>query len=205
LKLASLQAASNSYFVVQIDSFFTCSLLRTPFSTTQKALGNLVGRTDFNAVAERRPENLVDRKDFGRILAMEGKICAIRQISVSRVLFGLKSVQTARISMKHDIQSASDIGLAIRTARKAQKLRQDDAAGSVGVSESFMVKVERGADAVQWGKLFQILEGLGVRVTVDIPGASPELLSDEAAKTLKRSTNWRIRADARAQRKPSAK
>ncbi|AQW29398.1 helix-turn-helix domain-containing protein [Ralstonia syzygii subsp. celebesensis] len=99
--------------------------------------------------------------------------------------------------MKHSIGSPSEIGAVIRAARKAQKLRQDDAAGSVGVSESFMVKVERGAETVQWGKLFQILEGLGARVTVDIPEASPELLSKEITRAQERSDRWQLRATAR--------
>jgi len=37
------------------------------------------------------------------------------------------------------------------------------------VSENFLGKVERGSESVQWGKLFQVLEGLGVRVMVDVP------------------------------------
>ena len=71
--------------------------------------------------------------------------------------------------MKLDIDNASAIGDVVRASRKAQKIRQDDAAGSIGVSENFLGKVERGSDAVQWGKLFQVLDGLGVRVTVDVP------------------------------------
>lgn len=78
--------------------------------------------------------------------------------------------------MRYTIEQASDIGGVIRAARKAQNMRQDDAAGSVGVSESFMVKVERGAESIQWGKLFQILQGLGVRVTLDIPDATDALV-----------------------------
>ncbi len=99
--------------------------------------------------------------------------------------------------MQHAVERASDIGGVIRAARKAQKLRQNDAAGSVGVSESFMVKVERGAETVQWGKLFQILEGLGVRVFVDIPEASPELLSQESARAHHRAAQREIRAAER--------
>lgn len=104
--------------------------------------------------------------------------------------------------MKHLIGNPSEIGAIIRAARKAQKLRQDDAAGSVGVSESFMVKVERGAETVQWGKLFQILEGLGARVTVDIPEASPELLSNEIARVRQRADRWQLRATARKELPP---
>lgn len=91
--------------------------------------------------------------------------------------------------MRHRIEQASDIGGVIRAARKAQRMRQEDAAGSVGVSESFMVKAERGADTVQWGKLFQILEGLGVQITVDIPDASADLLAEQMNK----ASEWRSR------------
>ena len=71
--------------------------------------------------------------------------------------------------MNIPITSASTIGKVVRASRKAQKIRQDDAAGSVGVSENFLGKVERGSESVQWGRLFQVLEGLGIRVMVDVP------------------------------------
>lgn len=75
------------------------------------------------------------------------------------------------------LKNAADLGALVRQARKAQALRQDDAAGSLGVSENFLGKVERGGETVQWGKLFQVLEGLGVRLIVDLPpevGAQPD-------------------------------
>ena len=71
--------------------------------------------------------------------------------------------------MNIPINSASAIGKVVRASRKAQGIRQDDAAGSIGVSENFLGKVERGSESVQWGKLFQVLEGLGIRVMVDVP------------------------------------
>lgn len=71
--------------------------------------------------------------------------------------------------MQIPVDSAAAIGKLVRASRKAQKLRQDDAAGSIGVSENFLGKVERGSESVQWGKLFQVLEGLGIRVIVDLP------------------------------------
>lgn len=64
----------------------------------------------------------------------------------------------------------------VRASRKAQKIRQDDAAGSIGVSENFLGKIERGSESVQWGKLFQVLEGLGVRVTGVCSAANVELV-----------------------------
>ncbi|MDY7790032.1 transcriptional regulator [Burkholderia ubonensis] len=99
--------------------------------------------------------------------------------------------------MRYTIEHASDLGGVIRAARKVQNLRQDDAAGSVGVSESFMVKAERGADTVQWGKVFQILQGLGVRVVVDIPDANNELLRNQSARASHRASIRERRAAER--------
>ena len=82
--------------------------------------------------------------------------------------------------MKIPIDSAADLGKVVRASRKAQKIRQDDAAGSIGVSENFLGKVERGGKSVQWGKLFQVLEGLGIRVMVDVPKSVATCLSDAA-------------------------
>ena len=71
--------------------------------------------------------------------------------------------------MQLPIRNAAAIGKVVRASRKAQKIRQDDAAGSMGVSENFLGKVESSSESVQWGKLFQVLDGLGVRVMLDVP------------------------------------
>jgi transcriptional regulator with XRE-family HTH domain len=82
--------------------------------------------------------------------------------------------------MKIPIENAAAIGKVVRASRKAQKIRQDDAAGSIGVSENFLGKIERGSESVQWGKLFQVLEGLGIRVMVDVPQSVAGYLNDPA-------------------------
>ena len=82
--------------------------------------------------------------------------------------------------MQVPLKNAADLGALVRQARKAQALRQDDAAGSLGVSENFLGKVERGGETVQWGKLFQVLEGLGVRLIVDLP---PEVEAQPDTRT----------------------
>lgn len=82
--------------------------------------------------------------------------------------------------MKIPIDQAAVIGKVVRASRKAQKIRQDDAAGSIGVSENFLGKIERGSDSVQWGKLFQVLEGLGIRVMVDVPESVAAYLNNPA-------------------------
>ena len=81
--------------------------------------------------------------------------------------------------MKIPIDSTATLGKVVRASRKAQKIRQDDAAGSIGVSENFLSKIERGSDSVQWGKLFQVLQGLGIRVFVDVPESVAAHLNDQ--------------------------
>ncbi|AMR78779.1 helix-turn-helix domain-containing protein [Cupriavidus nantongensis] len=90
-----------------------------------------------------------------------------------------------------------DIGAAVRAARKAGGMRQDDAAGAIGVSENFMVRVENGAEGIQWGKLFQVLQGLGLRVTVDLPEAAAPRVEAELAKLRQRQARSRNRRNAR--------
>jgi transcriptional regulator with XRE-family HTH domain len=84
--------------------------------------------------------------------------------------------------MKISIEKASAIGDVVRAARKTQGIRQDDAAGSIGVSENFLGKIERGGESMQWGKLFQVLEGLGIHVTLDVPDEVSTLLKTESAQ-----------------------
>lgn len=88
--------------------------------------------------------------------------------------------------MQIAIDNAASLGKIVRDSRKAQKIRQDDAAGSIGVSENFLGKIERGSESVQWGKLFQVLDGLGIRVIVDIP--------DDVATNLPSSSNKKVGA-----------
>lgn len=83
--------------------------------------------------------------------------------------------------MKIPIDNAAAIGKVVRASRKAQKIRQDDAAGSIGVSENFLGKIERGSGSVQWGKLFQVLEGLGVQVIVDVPESVAAWLNEQSS------------------------
>jgi len=71
--------------------------------------------------------------------------------------------------MNVKIDSPAALGLLVRASRKAMNLRQDDAAGSIGVSENFLGKVERGSARVQWGKLFQVLQELGLELSVEVP------------------------------------
>lgn len=75
--------------------------------------------------------------------------------------------------MKIRLQSADELGPLVRNIRKAQGLRQDATAEGIGVSESFLAKVERGGGTVQWAKLFDVLTELGLHVEIDVPESPP--------------------------------
>ena len=51
--------------------------------------------------------------------------------------------------MKIAIDNAALIGKIVCDSRKTQKIRQDDAAGSIGVSGNFLGKVERGSQILR--------------------------------------------------------
>lgn len=85
--------------------------------------------------------------------------------------------------MKINITSAEQVGALIRASRKAMQIRQDDAAGIIGVSENFLGKVERGGETVQWGKLFQVLQELGLNVSIEVPEPFADAISKRLADT----------------------
>lgn len=90
--------------------------------------------------------------------------------------------------MKIDIESPEQVGAVIRASRKAMQIRQDDAAGIIGVSENFLGKVERGGETVQWGKLFQVMQELGLTVTIEVP----EPFADDIRKVLADTLNKKL-------------
>ncbi len=71
--------------------------------------------------------------------------------------------------MQIPIQCVADLGIAVRAVRKAQGLRLDDTAGSAGVGHVFLRQVERGKETVQLGRVLQVLDELGIRLSIDIP------------------------------------
>src|SRR5580704_16767639 len=63
----------------------------------------------------------------------------------------------------------TDIGLIVRTTRKAQGLRQDQLAGAAGVGLRFIVDLEAGKSTAQIGKTLQVLEALGCSLRIAAP------------------------------------
>ncbi|WP_439888274.1 helix-turn-helix domain-containing protein [Pseudomonas sp. MBLB4123] len=89
--------------------------------------------------------------------------------------------------MQIQIDKPETIGMVIRASRKAMDMRQDDAAGSIGVSENFLGKVERGGESVHWGKLFQVMRELGLHLYVDVPDEVAEQTRQNLEKLLEKA------------------
>lgn len=68
--------------------------------------------------------------------------------------------------------TADEFGAAIRAARKAQGLRQDQLAGAAGVGVRFIVDLEGGKHTTHLGKALAVAAALGLRVTIQQPGAT---------------------------------
>lgn len=68
--------------------------------------------------------------------------------------------------MRVPIANTHDLGLLIRAARKAGKVRMDDLpmAGPV-----FVRHVERGKETAQIGRVLRLLDELGIRLVADAP------------------------------------
>lgn len=65
------------------------------------------------------------------------------------------------------VQDCRALGQIVRAQRKAQKLTQVDAAALCGVGVRFLHDLERGKPTVHLGKVFDVLETLGLRVHLD--------------------------------------
>lgn len=66
-----------------------------------------------------------------------------------------------------DAFTSEQLGAAIRAARKAQGLRQDELAGAAGVGLRFVVELERGKPSVQLDKVLAVLAALGLRLRIE--------------------------------------
>src|SRR5579859_2248380 len=71
--------------------------------------------------------------------------------------------------MRVPIQSAADLGLAVRAVRRHSRVRIDDLAATAGVSKQFAQDVEHGKPTVQFGRVLKVLAELGIPLELDIP------------------------------------
>lgn len=62
------------------------------------------------------------------------------------------------------VKSATELGEAIRDARKAQGLRQGELALAAGTGRRFIVELERGKSTAQVGQVLRVIQALGLSV-----------------------------------------
>jgi transcriptional regulator with XRE-family HTH domain len=76
------------------------------------------------------------------------------------------------------IPSPAELGLLIRSVRRASGVRLDDLAATAGLSKQFVQDVEYGKPTVQLGLVLKLLAELGMPLSVDIPQAAAEELTE---------------------------
>jgi transcriptional regulator with XRE-family HTH domain len=106
----------------------------------------------------------------------------IFSFSCFQSISSIKSKPKLRFMKKIPIQSVSAFGQVVRAVRKAGGVRQDDVAGSVGVSHVYLRDLEHGKETVQMGRALQVLAELGIRMELEIPDEAFERLQSDAAR-----------------------
>lgn len=92
--------------------------------------------------------------------------------------------------MKLRVSSVADIGAISRAMRKTAKVRIDDLAATAGLSKQFVTDVELGKPGVQFGKVLQMLDELGIYVYIEAPDdCSSEI--ESARQQIQRTTHRR--------------
>lgn len=70
--------------------------------------------------------------------------------------------------MRIAVTKPNELGSLVRATRKAHNLRQDDAAGAMGVSDVFLMRLENGAQGARLDKVLQVLAELGIVLYADV-------------------------------------
>ena len=78
--------------------------------------------------------------------------------------------------MKISLVDARVLSDAVRAARKAAGLRQDDLAAMAGVSKQFAYALEAGKPTVQLNSVLKVLAQLGLALSVELPESAAALM-----------------------------
>ena len=70
-------------------------------------------------------------------------------------------------------KSPEQLGSAIRTRRRQLKVTQKDLAMTCGTGLRFIIDLEKGKPTCQIGKILQVLQALGLKLQITIPGVGP--------------------------------
>jgi len=69
-----------------------------------------------------------------------------------------------------NMKSPEELGATIRTRRKQLKVTQKDLAMTCGTGLRFISDLEKGKPTCQIGKILQVLQALGLKLQISIPG-----------------------------------
>lgn len=67
------------------------------------------------------------------------------------------------------ITNSTELGAAIRAARKGIKVTQKDLAMTAGVGLRYLIELERGKPTARLEGVFKILQALGIKLNIDAP------------------------------------
>ncbi len=65
------------------------------------------------------------------------------------------------------IKNTSQLGILIRTERKHLSVTQKELAMAAGTGLRFIVELERGKETARIGKVFDVLQALGINVLIE--------------------------------------
>jgi len=98
--------------------------------------------------------------------------------------------------MHAPVTSPGELGLLVRAVRRSSQVRIDDLAAMARVSKQFATDVELGKPTVRLGLVFQILNELGLKVSVEIPASAQKQLVALRSNGVRRLPNRRSAAAA---------
>ena len=73
-----------------------------------------------------------------------------------------------------NIKNPEQLGAAIRTRRRQLKVTQKDLAMTCGTGLRFIIDLEKGKPTCQIGKVLQVIQALGLKLQITIPGADTD-------------------------------
>lgn len=76
--------------------------------------------------------------------------------------------------MRRQVRNPTELGHAIRRARRAKRLRLADVALAAGTGVRFISELERGKATAQLGKTLRVIEVVGMQAWVDGEGVDDE-------------------------------
>ena len=77
------------------------------------------------------------------------------------------AIESSRSGKQRLIGSPTDLGEAVRTARKQSRLTQAQLAGLAGTGLRFISDLERGKPSIALDKVLAVLAVLGLRLSID--------------------------------------